>query len=921
MGRIMNQLIVCRSKSKSHFSNFTSCVRTVCFIFYMSVSFGLVAQETTEVIPPTPEDLLIVAVQKNQLSQVKKLLSEGADVNTVDPSGNSLLHLAVEKNSKPLLALLIEKGATIDARNSLGETPLYYSISKNKSTSFNYLIANNANIEIPNNENATPLFNAVLTKNLSYVKSLVEKGAVVSKPMGPEEIYPATLAYEARRIDILKVLLANHPISDATTGTEKLSLFLDSVEKNRKMEMEIFLKAGSDPNSKMPDGNPAIVTAIQKGYGNLIKPLLDAGVSVHSKDKDGKPLLLIAHENYVARINSARLSIVQILFDAKADPNTKTLEGKTLLQDYAERGWEGLAKKAIDSGADIHVVTKNNNQLIHLAARSGKVNLVNNFLNLGADVNATGDSNNTPLHIGTEIDSSSIVDALLKKGANPNLNNKKGETALTIAIQRQNLSIAKTLIQAGSDLKTLNSYGNPLLMELCSVDSFGMKASTFPILDVLLQNGADVNLANAYGNTCLSYALNRKNAKMFEYLLNKGADPNKIDSSSNSILHKAVRAAFYERLKNESLTDIFSLTIEYGGDVNFLDSQGMTPLHVASIQANNRDSVAAVQAMEVLLDYSANPFLKDRNGKTAYDYGKNNKDYKELLERFFSSNSDILPVSKDSILTPNRDKLKKISPEFGDAIVQDTNGSIHAIGRTIGELKTGIDKRCKQNENYVIGYKKVSNTGEEILQSFEGQLGSCLKTEAIDIVVHPSDESVYAGVLFKGKERNLYRITEEGEWIPIAKPAGNWEKIRLLPSGNFLFVSDRVVEVNPEGKIIKTSWPKKINGLKSFDVTDSGDFIYAGTRKTPKINDVIWVEKYKGNDRLDWRKVFGSNGIDSVDKLFVDKEDQIYILGTTTGELHGLQNPTGNTINYSMMLEANGRRLNTIKNEEALSKQ
>lgn len=901
--------------NKGYIVNFNSWMFLVSLLVSFILPAGLFTQDTTEVTPPTLEDLLIVAVQKNQLSQVKKLVSEGADVNAIDPSGNSVMHIAVEKNSKPLLTFLIEKGAAIDGRNSLGETPLYYSIGKNKTTSFNYLLANNANIEIPNNDNFTPLYFSVQLKNLSFVKSLVQKGAVVAKPMGADEIYPAALAYESRRTDILKVLLANNPVDDARTGTNRISLFLDSVDKNRKADMEIFLKAGADPNSSMPDGNSAMITAILKGYVNLIKPLLDAGVSVHSKDKDGKSLLLIAHESYVGKINSTRLKIVELIFDAKADPNTKTLEGKTLLQDYVERGWEGLTKKAIDSGADIHVITKNNNQLIHLAARSGKANLVTNFLNLGAEVNATGDGNNTALHIAAEIDSLPIIAALLKRGANPNLNNNKGESALTIAIQRQNLSIAKTLIQAGSDLKSLNNYGNPLLMELCSVDTFGMKNSTFPILDVLLQNGADVNRSNAYDNTCLSYALNRKNSKMFEYLLKKGANPNKIDSSSNSILHKAVRAAFYERLKNESLTDIFSLILEYGGDPNFLDSQGMTPLHVSSIQANNRDSVAALQAMEVLLDYSANLFLKDRNGKTAYDYGRNNKDYKGLLEPLYASNSNPLPITQESILNPNRNKLKELSPEFGEAFVQDSNTNIHIIGRALGELKTGIDKRCKKDENFVIEYKKLSSRGGEMLKSFEGKVGSCGKTEAIDIAVHPIDESIYAGVLYMGKERNLYRITNEGEWILIAKPAGNWNKIRILPSGNLLFISDRVVELNQDGKIVKTTWPKKINGLKSFDVTDSGDFIYAGTRKTPKMNDVIWIEKYKGNGKLDWRKIFGSRGVDSINKVFVDSQEIIYILGTSTGELHGLQNPSEETINYSMMLEANGRRVNTIKNE------
>lgn len=893
---------------------------------------------------PTPDDKLIAAVKRNQLPQAKKALAEGASINALDVDGTPLIFLAIDRNAKPLIQWVLEQNPNIQVRNPANETPLLFSVVKNKKQGFDLLILrDDIEINATNSDNETALFAAVRLRNLAYVKALKEKGSVINFPLGPNSVFATTVAYEARRLDILKVLLENNPLGEAVTSTDRVPLFQDSVDKNRKAEMELFLSAGANPNSLMPDGNPAIVTAILKVHQHLIQPLLSAGVSIHTQDRSGKSLLLIAHESYVARINETRLAIIRLLFSAKADPNTRTTEGKTLLQDYVSRGWEGLTSTALSAGADHSIVDNNGNHLIHLAVLSGKPNLVTTFLNLGADVNTPGDGGNTPLILATQGNNGSIVDLLLKRGSNVNSKNSKGETALSLAVQGQNLPLAKTLIQAGSDLRARNSYGNPLLMEICSVDSFGMKPNTFPIMDLLLQGGADVNSPNAYGNTCLSYSLNRKNTKMMEYLLKKGANPLHKDQAGNTILHKAVNSAFYERLKNQPLIDIFTLLLENIQNPDPTDGAGRTPLQLAAIQENNRDSIAALQVMEILMDYSANPSLRDSSGRTVIDYGRNSREYSQYLNRFQPQHPAVLESNVPtlhSLSTNSRSELLSIEevegqklakksggrtrsrsfgigggfsfpiPSGSEGFAEDGEGNVWVLGSDLGTIKDVQDKRCKPNENFVLTIQKYAQSGEEVLKTTEGRVGSCKGTTPITIR-SSADGIVYAGAILMGRERNLYRIGSEGEWIPIAKPAGNWTDIRFLPNGNLVFLSDRYVEITPEGKAVRTLFPKKLSGVKAFAVTDEGDFVYTGVQKSSALGEVIWVEKYKGNGAIQWRKTFASNKDDSVTGVSVDSMNRIYLTGSTKGNLHGRAIAGQDTTPFLMALEDTGRRIYT----------
>lgn len=99
-------------------------------------------------------------------------------------------------------------------------------------------------------------------------------------------------------------------------------------------------------------------------------------------------------------------------------------------------------------------------------------------------------------------------------------------------------------------------------------------------------------------------------------LIKKGIDLNKIDDFEFTPLHMAV---------NCGNLGIIELLIIEGADVNKIDKDGIPPL----LCIGGGDE----QILKMLLEYGANPNIKDKNGRTALDqaYEGNMVDFVQLL--------------------------------------------------------------------------------------------------------------------------------------------------------------------------------------------------------------------------------------------------------------------------------------------------
>ncbi len=123
--------------------------------------------------------LLFQAVKNGDLDKIKRLLSEGANVNAKDYYGKTPLHYAVDKGYLNIAKYLISKGANVNAKDDYGWTPLYYAFFDANLDMVKYLISKGANVNAKDDYGKTPLHYSDC-RYLDVIKYLIKKGADVN---------------------------------------------------------------------------------------------------------------------------------------------------------------------------------------------------------------------------------------------------------------------------------------------------------------------------------------------------------------------------------------------------------------------------------------------------------------------------------------------------------------------------------------------------------------------------------------------------------------------------------------------------------------------------------------------------------------------------------------------------------------------
>jgi ankyrin repeat protein len=176
------------------------------------------------------DEELIEAADENDVSEVRRLLSVGADVNVKDGGGRTPLHWASTNGHVQVLKELVEHGADIEAKDRYGDTPLHKAAINDRLAVVNELLspgdeihANDsngtttsilgkrksragANTEAKTNEGDTPLHLASAHGHLAVAKALMCGGADIISANNEGRL-PIHEAVRFRRPAVAKYLL------------------------------------------------------------------------------------------------------------------------------------------------------------------------------------------------------------------------------------------------------------------------------------------------------------------------------------------------------------------------------------------------------------------------------------------------------------------------------------------------------------------------------------------------------------------------------------------------------------------------------------------------------------------------------------------------------------------------------------------
>lgn len=433
---------------------------------------------------PTP---LLKAIQQSDITIVRQLIEQGAEVNQRDKNGATPLMWAAYKSNLEMLRYLIEQGA-----NPQQKGVIWF---QEPDASFG---------------NLTGL--AAFRGDLPMLKYLIEELKISPFDRG---FHPNTqamtgwTAYEyaamQQKREILEylasfenpliVLVRNHDSATEQNGqipplVGYLLLAPESVKAMDKMGrtalhlasqtgnleiVKILLTRGSGLHTQDHQGQTPLHLACQTGQYETAKFLIEQGAKIDVQDKTGTTALMLAAA-------ADHLSIVRMLYYLGANTTLKNNQNQTIMDiskgsskqflqtpqpDYFQLltlGLDSLVLQDVKNGkCPISITDEQGNILLHLAATYGYVDLAEVLIEKGVDINQQAKNNSTPLMLAAHKNQLTILNFLLKKGANIHLLATNDISSLMIGALKNHLEIVETLLQNGAKINEVNQMGGSAL--------------------------------------------------------------------------------------------------------------------------------------------------------------------------------------------------------------------------------------------------------------------------------------------------------------------------------------------------------------------------------------------------------------------------------------------------------------------------
>ena len=499
----------------------------------------------------------------------------------------------------------------------------------------------------------TPVVDAAKIGDVERLRSLLKQGVDVNAAEGDGM---TALHWAAFRddLDIAEILLYAGANVGARTRVNAISALVLAARNGSAAMVEMMLDAGADANAAMSIGTTPLMAAATSGNADAVKVLLDHGADVGATENaQGQTALMLA-----ASYN--RSAAIKILMDHGADPavTTKVVNlanrgrgrggqqaqgqgrGRGTAQAAGARGRGGRGERApllsasgipIRSGNQGSVVRSQGNGRRRGGNRAGR-----SLTTLGGL---------TPLLFAVRQGHTEAVRVLLEEGADINGLGAGDETSpLLMAVINGHFDLAMWLLEVGGDATLASSAGATPLYVTVNVkwgpesgypqpDTTQNNATYLELMQALIDKGADVNakLKKELWFTAYTFDLSRVTAagatpfwraaqvvdiEAMRLLIANGADKELTNSEGVTPLHVATGGGVHGNDEVIAPTGWLAgaqyLVDELGADVNAKDDAGYTPLHSAA-------SIGETELVQYLVDKGGNVRAISGRGETTAD--------------------------------------------------------------------------------------------------------------------------------------------------------------------------------------------------------------------------------------------------------------------------------------------------------------
>ncbi|BAY86527.1 serine/threonine protein kinase [Calothrix parasitica NIES-267] len=376
--------------------------------------------------------------------------------------------------------------------------------------------------------------------------------------------------------------------------------FADWLDKMLEPDLEDRFSSAREALEVL-QGKRKVITATKKPMlwkavvGMGFSVLVTVGVFHHYKWAILNRLAFVPTESICDNVNDIKNYVT---YGGNPSLNLKSSDSskrkKTLLRCAIEANSQPLAEFLIAKGANI-------NEELHYVK---SVDWAKFLIDKGADVNRKINYAQTPLHYAVINQRKDIVELLLSHQAGVNAEDKFGYTPLLLLFEIHRKNSNDLNIQLLNDYRVDVRYINAKSKRL-----------RLPLMKLLVEKGANINIQNYQGYAPLHLAVKQNDREIVKYLIRKKA---KVDIRTKNNAETPLMLA----AKETAEIPIVKILTDNGADVNAKESDGNTPLHIASMNTQKSKDI-----IRLLVKSGANINAKANNGKTplhnAIKVGKN----------------------------------------------------------------------------------------------------------------------------------------------------------------------------------------------------------------------------------------------------------------------------------------------------------